>query len=70
MPRQDPFANVDPAIRNPLDDIGHDGTEDCAYLFGRECDCSAPTRLVERMRKAGYALVPLDKEKRAEGIIR
>lgn len=56
--------------KNPLDDIAHTGYEDCAYFFGRECDCMVPTNFLDRMREAGYALVPIDKDKRAEGIIR
>ncbi len=56
--------------RNPVDDMLHDPDYDCAYNFGRECDCSEPTRFLERMRKAGYALVPIDPKKRPEGIVR
>ena len=38
--------------------IAHDGNEDCAYNFGRECDCSAPAGLTERLRAAGVVIIP------------
>lgn len=47
-----------------IDAAAHDGLEDCAYNFGRECDCSAPAALLERVQKAGLALVDIDAYRR------
>lgn len=66
----DTWDEEEKAPRTPLDDIAHTGMEDCGYEVGRECDCPASGDLLDRMRRAGYALVPIDTSKRPEGIIR
>lgn len=40
-----------------LNAIAHRPNDDCAYLFGRECDCREPDDLRERLTKAGLLVV-------------
>jgi hypothetical protein len=48
MPQPDPSEVLMAAAHRPGDD--------CAYLFGRECDCSEPRRLASALD--GWAVVP------------
>lgn len=66
---EDEWYPADEPVRTPLDAIAHlDDGWDCGYNVGRECDCSLPTQLIDKLREHGYALVPLDPKKRPEGI--
>jgi hypothetical protein len=45
------------SLFDALDYVAHRYGDDCAYLFGRECDCMQPTDLFNRLSEVGYVLI-------------